>query len=462
MTRSLFLMFALAVLVPAAPVFADDAPPTAEQLEQAKKAFADGKSLHDAGKLPEAIEKFKESYRLSKNPLLLYNIGFTLDEAGQKDAALLYYRKFLSDAPQTAPQRQQVTDRVKVLEKEKLDADLAGTGTATPPGNNTTEPKADEHKTVKIKPAGTYGANDFQHQVVEDAPPGKPLDLTASVPEDSGFVVTLAYRGSGDAAFTIKQMKWRYRELVGRIPAAKMAGNSVQYYIEVKDPAGTVIAKSGKSTSPNLVNIEAGATERFYPDMTDEGEKISASKMRSQDDDDDPLGTRKAQREKEAKEAADAQRDQPVGPQNGILDVGSQKFVYTKWGSTGTAAALLGLSMVFYIEAGKQASALADDAKTCPGGGTPPCRSFDSYDKDLQAAGKRDQTISNTTLVFGVLTAGVAGYFWYRELTAKKHGELNAKAKAAAPNPDTSWVVVPAIVPDGNNNFVGAAAAARF
>src|SRR5690348_7351886 len=82
-----------------------DETPTKEQLDQAKKAFAEGKTLHDQGKLLDAVEKFKESYRLSKNPLLLYNIGLTLDEAGQKDSALLYYRKFLSDAPKNAQQR---------------------------------------------------------------------------------------------------------------------------------------------------------------------------------------------------------------------------------------------------------------------------------------------------------------------------------------------------------------------
>ena len=39
---------------------ADDKP-TPEQMEQAKAAYAEGKAFHDAGKLPEAIDKFKES-----------------------------------------------------------------------------------------------------------------------------------------------------------------------------------------------------------------------------------------------------------------------------------------------------------------------------------------------------------------------------------------------------------------
>ncbi len=58
-------------------------------------------------------------------------------------------------------------------------------------------------------------------------------------------------------------MKWRYKELVGRIPATKVGGSSIQYYIEAKDQAGTPVAKSGKSTSPNLINVEPGATPRL-------------------------------------------------------------------------------------------------------------------------------------------------------------------------------------------------------
>ena len=106
-------------LAPTRVAHADDKPPTPEQMEQAKKAFGEGKALHDQGKLAEAIEKFKESYRLSKRPQLLYNIAFTMDEAKQ-DLALFYYEKYLKDAPADAGQRPSVTDRVKALEQQKL------------------------------------------------------------------------------------------------------------------------------------------------------------------------------------------------------------------------------------------------------------------------------------------------------------------------------------------------------
>jgi hypothetical protein len=450
------LAIALAALAPTRIAVAQDAP-TPEQLDQAKKAFAEGKALHDQGKLPEAIEKFKESYRLSKNPLLLYNIGLTLDEASQKDpslkdSALLYYRKFLSDAPADAAQRAAANDRVKALEKEKLEADLNGTGTPTKTEPTKTQPSG---PSGKVKPAGTYSATDFQHMALDTVPPGKPVDITASVPEDSGWSVTLYYRGSNDSTFTAKAMQWRYKELVARIPAKKVAGNSVQYYLEVKDQSGTVVTRAGKSTDPNLVSIEAGAQPHFYMDMTDDGGQVSQSEQRHSDEE-DPLHPHTAQVEPHENPGEETPPvDQPTTPGNGFTDVGSQKFKYTKWGTTGAAVALVGLGVGMYIMAGKEATNLVND--THCGMTPPPCRQFDTqYDKAYQDAGHNYQTISNVGLVLGVGAAAVAGYFWYRELSAKKNGELKASAKPASP--ETTWLVAPSI----GDRFTGAAAVTRF
>ena len=463
MNRIIFCFaVALAATAPTRVALAQDAP-TKEQLDQAKKAFAEGKSLHDQGKLAEAVEKFKESYRLSKNPLLLYNIGLTLDEAQQKDAALLYYRKFLSDAPADAAQRSAATERVKVLEKEKLEADLNGTGTptkpeptgpATGPGTGPATGPATGPKPGKIKPAGTYGANDFQHQALDTVPPKKPVDITAFVPEDSGWTVTLYYRGAGESTFTSRPMAWRYKELVARIQAKKVAGNSIQYYLEVKDQTGNVVTRSGKSTNPNLVSIEAGAQPHFYMDMNDEGGAVAAPEPGHGDTDEDPLHPHSAPTPVTPVPSDDNPVDQPAGPGNGFTDVGSDKFKYTKWGATGAAGALLGIGIATYILAGKQAQNIVDDSKNC---GTPPCRQYDSqYDKAFQDAGKNYQTISNITLVVGIGAAAVAGYWWYREMSAKKHGELKVGSKNASP--ETTWVVVPSV----GDGFGGATAAARF
>ena len=460
MTRKLLPTLTLAIAALLAPMasraWAQDAP-TKEQLDAAKKAYGEGKTLHDQGKLPEAIEKFKESYRLSRNAVLLYNIALTLDENKQTDNALFYYRKFLSDAPPDAAQRKAATDRVKQLEQEKLEADLNGkpADTTKPTDTNvaTTKPTTSKPE-IKIKPAGTYQATEFQHQVVEDAPPGKALDISAFVPEDSGWTVTLYYRAAGDASFVAKPMSWHYHQLIARVPASKVSGSSIQYYIEVKDQAGTFVARSAKSTSPNLINLDASAQQHYFPDFTDENEGKVEGKTEgggaTHSDDEDPLN-----KHKHVEEPVEA--PQPVGPPGeGFTDVGSNKFEKAKWGTTIGAVALVGIGITFAVMAGNQASALADDAKTPHGTCmATPCP-FDSYDADLQSAGQRDQTISNVAITVGVIGAVAAGYFWYRELSAKKHGETSAKATSASP--EMTWMVAPTL----GDHFGGAAAAVRF
>ncbi len=455
-----------AALAPARAALADDKP-TPEQMEQAKAAYTEGKAFHDAGKLPEAIDKFKESYRLSKRPVLLYNIALTMDEAKQ-DLALFYYQKYLTDAPATDANRPAATARVKDLEA----AALNGPSTPTPPVDTTPKSPVDTTpkppvdttpKPVAIKPIGTYKAEDFQHQTVEEAPPGKPLDVSASVPPDSGWTVTLYYRAAGESKFTAKPMKWRYKELVARIPAAVMAGSAIQYYVEAKEQNGEVITRAGKSTSPNLVNIDDKASPRFYPDLDDAA--VSTAAQQKHQDDDNPLGNKTGPKKND---------DEPIGPKtepaepgHGFGDVGSKKFEYAKWGATGGAVAMFGLSTLFFVQAKNQADALKLDTSTDSHGKpcTAPCHTFDSFDSDIQRAGKRDQTIANVTFGVGLAAGVVAGYFWYREL--KGHHGKSEKAPASngggggVMNPDASamtWM----IGPTAGDGFTGAAATGKF
>ena len=455
MTRSIRSLLVLAALAVVPTIALADDPPTPAQIEKAKKAFQEGKKLHAAGKHAEAVEKFKLSYTLSKNPLLLYNVAVTFDEMGMEDLALLNYRKFLADAPQEADQRPTATERVKVLE-QKL-------GLGTEPTKPDKPDKPDKpvetgpKKPVQIKPPGTYSATDFQHEVVDVAPPAKPLDITAFVPEDSGFVVTLYFRTTGEGQFSSKEMRWRYKELVARIPAPKMIGNSVQYYIEAKDATGAVVTRSGKSTSPHLVTLEKGAPQRFYPDFTEEGEaKTTVEDIQQRDiEEDDPLNRNKKKKVVAASGDVVMQPDDGK-PGTGFRDVGSSKFTYMKWGSTATAATGIGLGLFFFLQAKSYAGQLEDDFKMC---GAPPCRQFDSTAAGWESTGKSYNTYATVGFVIGGAAAVVAGDYWYKELTAKKRGEL--KVSKAGSSPETSWVVVPS-VGDGQTSVIGGTAVTRF
>ena len=416
--------------------------PTPAQLEQAKKAFIEGKQLFDAKKFEPAVEKFKESYRLSRNPLLLYNIAFTLDSLGQKDLALFYYKKFLSDAPADAAQRAEATPRAAVLEKELAAAPAPasddGGGKAEPAGggdDGAAEPAPVKPKTTKrkrpVEEPVAYTADDFQHQIVEDAPPGKPLDLSAFSPEDSGWLVTLFYRAQGEAKFTAVPMKPRYNELVGRVPAKKMTGVSIQYYIEVRSPDGKIVTRIGKPASPNIVYIDAKARARYYPDLEDDGTIEGGGDAIGGGDD-----------------------------VSGGTDVRTTRSSRAKWIATGTAVGFLGTSLTFYLLAANMSGSLEAEAtransnREC-GTDPQPCKSFNDDRKAVELAGKRNELVSNITFGVGLAATGVAAYFWYQEIKATRKAERTAAAKKVGLD---SLVAAP-VVGDG---FVGGAAALRF
>src|SRR5690606_34655827 len=117
-------------------------------------------------------------------------------------------------------------------------------------------------------PAATCGS--FPNRGTDEAPPGMPTDVNAFGPPGSNWTVTRFYRAAGEDKFTGVKMTPRYNELVARIPANRTTGASVQYYIEVRDEAGKIVDRSGRSTSPHLVFLDPDAKARYYADIGDE------------------------------------------------------------------------------------------------------------------------------------------------------------------------------------------------
>jgi tetratricopeptide (TPR) repeat protein len=468
---------------------------SAADMKKAKEAFVEGKAAFEKGDYDKAAEKFKESFKLSKNPLLLFNIALTMEKLGTNDMALFYYKKFLSDAPDDAAQRPDAQAAV-----DRLEAAATGTGDTGDTGDKGTGDKGTGDKGTGDKGTGDKGTGDkgtgdvgtgtgtgdtevkpdkpkkpkrdtclvedFQHEAVDEAPPGKPLDLSAFVSEDATCTVTLYYRGSGEDKFTTAEMKPRYNELVARIPAAKMAGNAIQYYIEVKDSKGELVVKIGKATSPNVVFIDESAKPRYYPDL-DEGSDANPTEYTTKhDDDDDPLAKGHHKIIDDDDEPGGGPPPPPHeehntghhSPTGGFFDVGSSKFGYAKWGSTGLAAGGVALSVTFALMASSWASSIeaeasTSNAETCAGG--PPCRTFDDYRKGLQDTGKQYETMSQVFAVVGVVGIGIAGYYWYEELIAHKKGEHPSATTTGL----RSFQATPVA---GENGLMGAAGSFRF
>jgi len=411
--------------------------PSDEEIAKAKEAFAKGKELFDKKDFKGAVAQFKESYRLSRNPLLLYNIGFTLDQLGDKSMALFYYQKYLEDAPKTDGNRGSAQARIEALEREIEQETLlggsSGSGEAGEAG-----PAGGEGEGKPAQPAATVDS--FQHMVIDEAPPGKPIDVSAFVPPGSNWTVTLFYRAAGEDKFTGVKMTPRYNELVARIPANRTTGASVQYYIEVRDEAGKIVDRSGRSTSPHLVFLDPDAKARYYADIGDEtAEPISQS-------------------EAVAAGGGFTAAPEPTS-EGGWMDAGSSRFTKLKWGVTGGAIGLAALSGTLYLLSSKagsdleaEASASTDPAQC--GNSAPPCRSFSDKQQGLEGRGQRFETWAHISLGVGAAAAIGAGVLWYLDLRDSKE----RTSEDDGPPEEPSFSAAP-VIGDG---FVGGAAAVRF
>ncbi len=421
--------------------------PTADELAKGKEHFARGKKLFDKKDFKGAVREFKESFRLTRNPLLLYNIGYTFDQLSDKSLALFYYQKYLEQAPGTDSNRQAAEGRVQVLEIEIEEASIAGGGERSAPttrggSKEEADPEPGPERTAALTPSGPP-VDKFQHMVIDEAPPGRPIDVSAVIPQNRKWTVTLYYRAAGDESFTASPMKPRYNELVARIPAAKTVGASVQYYIEVKDAKGKVVDRSGKQTSPNLVLLDRAAKARYYADMGEE-----RAEPMTNDDDEMPSG------------GGALGSGGSAARGDGWMDAGSSKFSKLKWGATGAAAGFLALSTTFYLLSSKASSDLEAEASASSnpaecGGTVPPCRTFSDKQQSLEGKGQRFETYATISLGVGAAAAVGAGLLWYLEIRdARKRRQHASESNNDEPNLSAAPVV--------GEGFVGGAAAVRF
>jgi hypothetical protein len=137
---------------------------------------------------------------------------------------------------------------------------------------------------------------------VDAAPPDSPLDVRVSSPVMKGVKVYVFYRGAGEEGYNQVLMHRRGAEKVGRIPANAMQGKAIQYYVEARDPAGTVVKSSGSAVSPNVVMIDPSAPPqmvasiggeeskgRAVEEAQQQGEEQSATSRRNSEDEEAPM-----------------------------------------------------------------------------------------------------------------------------------------------------------------------------
>lgn len=363
----------LAALLASVSAGADAPPPDAAALAEAKKHFAAGEKLFDAGDLRGAVEELKEAYRLSRNPLLLYNIGVVYDKLDDPALALHYFGKFIDEAKDDGKNHDRLVEagrRAAELRK-KLGAEEAPIEQA--PGQQA--------------PAEPPPPPTLVHETIDQAPPGRPIDVTAGAPVEAGWTVTLYYRNAGEDLYQEVRMKPRPglgAQLVARIPAAAVFGRSLHYYIAARDPDGKIIATAGKAGTPNVVYLDAAAPIHAY---LAPGEEASG-----------PLPP------PPPRIAPEPSRPRPA-------------TFYAKWATSGGAAVLLGVGIGFSLAARSYAETLESEAIKSSGSecapSPPPCRVFSQPRKDLQSTGQSYQRWGNVALIGGAAAAVAAGILWY-------------------------------------------------
>lgn len=388
----------------------------AAKLDEAKQRFVEGKTLYEKGDKPAAVEAFKLAYKLSKNPVVLYNIGFVYDELGDRTLALHYYEKFLVDAAGNEKAQANLplaADRVKVI-KAAIAAEEAALA-APPPEEKRPPPPP---KRDRGKPAT---AADFLHECVAEAPPAKPLDITAKIPGNARWQLTLFHRAAGESDFQTTPMKQRYDEFVGRIPPASVRGTAIHYYIEVRSDSGELVTNSGRASSPNVIFVEPSAKPHFYEEAGEGGSGTMAATSDDELPDEDPSAS-------DDSDDVGGPNDTPAGP-----------LTYAKWGATGGVAAFLAATLVFYLSASDHASALSSVAYTsqnpagnqCPTNGQPPpCLQFADQHRTVETDGETFEILANVSLVLGVTSAAAAGALWYLDAKQARAAALAGGERA--------------------------------
>jgi hypothetical protein len=89
----------------------------AEAKERALRAYKVGLDFYKREEWDKAIEQFDAGYKASPQAVFLFNIAQAHSKAGRPDQALLFYRRYLNEAP-NAPNRADVEGRVAALEKQ--------------------------------------------------------------------------------------------------------------------------------------------------------------------------------------------------------------------------------------------------------------------------------------------------------------------------------------------------------
>jgi tetratricopeptide (TPR) repeat protein len=91
------------------PAHADD------DINAARDHYQRGKRAYDVGRFEEAAREYERAYQLKDDPALLYNLGQAHRLANHPSQALIAYKAYLRNVPET-PYRSEVEARIRELQ----------------------------------------------------------------------------------------------------------------------------------------------------------------------------------------------------------------------------------------------------------------------------------------------------------------------------------------------------------
>ena len=125
-----FAGLSLGVSLSAGPVCAADA-----ATEEARQHFLKGQQLFDVGRWDDAADEFEKAYATRGDPIFIYNMAQAYRRKGETKRALDLYKNYLMKAPKS-PQREEVEERIRALQKQLEEAEYAVKPPAQGPANS--------------------------------------------------------------------------------------------------------------------------------------------------------------------------------------------------------------------------------------------------------------------------------------------------------------------------------------
>ena len=162
----------------------------AQDFEAAGKHFSAAQEAFGARKFKTAAGEFEAAYAISKDPVLLFNIGESYEKGGDGHKAVASYKQYLKDQPQAAD-KPEVQKRIRAIEAKHLrlvdqsapDDKPAAAATTAPSAAATPSAPATPSPAAPATPSPT--APTTSETTGSAAPTPTPAPPPSSVPEST-------------------------------------------------------------------------------------------------------------------------------------------------------------------------------------------------------------------------------------------------------------------------------------